>query len=99
MSKKYLIKSHNVWANWEDWAKDYYGQLVGYTIKEFKIEDDSEIDEGLNTLSRDSQFPVFILTKGNASGDPDLKISVSQDEEGNGSGFLFIEEEDEDENL
>ena len=83
MSKKY--------KKWEDWAKDYYGQLVGYTIKEFKIEDDSEIDEGF-----DSQFPVFVLEK---KGEEDIKISVSQDEEGNGSGFLFIEEEDEDENL
>ena len=82
MSKKY--------KKWEDWAKDYYGQLVGYTIKEFKIEDDSEIDEGF-----DSQFPVFVLSNGKE----ELKISVSQDEEGNGSGFLFIEEEDEDENL
>ena len=81
MSKKY--------KKWEDWAKDHYGQLVGYTIKEFKIEDDSEIDDGYT----DDQFPVFILTKGNASGESDLKISVSQDEEGNGSGFLFIEEE------
>ena len=83
------------YKKWEDWAKDYYGQLVGYTIKEFKIEDDSEIDGYyLRRFKRqgvDSQFPVFILTKGNASGDPDLKISVSQDEEGNGSGFLFIE--------
>ena len=83
MSKKYLIKSHNVWANWEDWAKDYYGQLVAYTIKEFKIEDDSEIDEGF-----DSQFPVFVLSNGKE----ELKISVSQDEEGNGKGFLFIED-------
>ena len=86
MSKKY--------KKWEDWAKDHYGQLVGYTIKEFKIEEDGYIDEDF-----DAQFPVFVLTKGNASGEPDLKISVSQDEEGNGSGFLFIEEEDEDENL
>ena len=75
MSKKY--------KKWEDWAKDHYGQLVGYTIKEFKIEDDSEIDEGF-----DSQFPVFVLEK---KGEEDIKISVSQDEEGNGSGFLFIE--------
>tara|TARA_R100000458_G_C8055966_1_gene101027 strand:+ start:82 stop:315 length:234 start_codon:yes stop_codon:yes gene_type:complete len=75
MSKKY--------KTWEDWAKDYYGQLVGYKIKEFKIEDDSEIDEGF-----DSQFPVFVLSNGKE----ELKISVSQDEEGNGSGFLFIEE-------
>ena len=67
---------------WEKWANDYYGQLVGYTIKEFKIEDDSEIDEGF-----DSQFPVFVLSNGKE----ELKISVSQDEEGNGSGFLFIE--------
>ena len=74
MPKKY--------KTWEDWAKDYYGQLVGCTIKEFKIEDDSEIDEGF-----DSQFPVFVLSNGKE----ELKISVSQDEERNGSGFLFIE--------
>ena len=71
------------YRTWEDWAKDYYGQLVGYKIKEFKIEDDSEIDEGF-----DNQFPVFVLSNGKE----ELKISVSQDEEGNGSGFLFIEE-------
>ena len=70
------------YKTWENWAKDYYGQLVGYKIKEFKIEDDSEIDEGF-----DSQFPVFVLSNGKE----ELKISVSQDEEGNGSGFLFIE--------
>jgi len=81
MSKKF--------KTWEDWAKAYYGQLVGYTIKEFRIEDNSEVDDGYT----DDQFPVFVLTKGNASGEPDLKISVSQDEEGNGSGYLFIEEE------
>ena len=69
-------------TQWEKWAKDYYGQLVGCTIKEFRIENDSEIDEGF-----DSQFPVFVLSKGKE----ELKISVSQDEEGNGSGFLFIE--------
>ena len=74
MPKKY--------KTWEDWAKDYYGQLVGCTIKEFKIEDDSKIDEGF-----DSQVPVFVLSNGKE----ELKISVSQDEEGNGSGFLFIE--------
>ena len=70
------------YKTWENWAKDYYGQLVGYKIKEFKIEDDSEIDEGF-----DSQFPVFVLSNGKE----ELKISVSQDEEGNGGGFLFIE--------
>ena len=75
-----MPKEYNTW---EEWAKDYYGQLVGFTIKEFKIEDDSEIDEGF-----DSQFPVFVLEK---KGEEDIKISVSQDEEGNGSGFLFIE--------
>ena len=68
------------YKKWEDWAKNYYGQLVGFTIKEFKI----EIDEGC-----DNPFPVFVLEK---KGEEDIKISVSQDEEGNGSGFLFIEE-------
>ncbi len=76
MSKKF--------KTWEDWAKAYYGQLVGYTIKEFKIEDNSEVDDGYT----DDQFPVFVLSKGKE----ELKISVSQDEEGNGSGFLFIED-------
>jgi hypothetical protein len=89
MPKKYKTwedwaKANNSWKykTWEDWAKDYYGQLVGCIIKEFKIENDSEIDEGF-----DSQFPVFVLSNGKE----ELKISVSQDEEGNGSGFLFIE--------
>ena len=77
MSKKF--------KTWEDWAKAYYGQLVGYTIKEFKIEDNSEVDDGYT----DDQFPVFVLEK---KGYKDIKISVSQDEEGNGSGFLFIED-------
>ena len=72
------------YEKWEDWASKYYGQLVGYTIKEFKIEDNSEVDDGYT----DDQFPVFVLSKGKA----ELKISVSQDEEGNGSGFLFIED-------
>ncbi len=51
-------------TQWEKWAKDYYSQLVGYTIKEFKIEEDGYIDEDF-----DAQFPVFILTNGNASGE------------------------------
>ena len=72
-----MPKEYNTW---EEWAKNYYGQLVGFTIKEFKI----EIDEGF-----DNPFPVFVLEK---KGEEDIKISVSQDEEGNGSGFLFIEE-------
>ena len=63
------------YKKWEDWASKYYGQLVGYTIKEFKIEDNSEVDDGYT----DDQFPVFVLSKGKE----ELKISVSQDEEGN----------------
>ena len=69
-------------TQWEKWANNYYGQLVGYRITEFKLENDSEIDEGF-----DIQFPVFVLSNGKE----ELKISVSQDEEGNGRGFLFIE--------
>ena len=74
-----MPKEYNTW---EKWAKKYYGQLVGFTIKEFKIEEDGYIDEDFDT-----QFPVFVLSNGKE----ELKISVSQDEEGNGSGFLFIE--------
>ena len=58
-------------------ANEYYGQLVGFTIKKFYIERDEF----------GSNFPVFIMKKG---GDT-LKVSLSSDEEGNDGGFAFIE--------
>lgn len=59
-------------------ANEYYGQLVGFTIKKFYIERDEF----------GSHFPVFIMEK---DGDT-LKVSLSSDEEGNDGGFAFIEQ-------
>ena len=73
--------------------QEIYGKIIHDYGTEVVIEDDSEIDDGFDSQYEPLAFPVFVLTKGNASGEPDLKISVSQDEEGNGSGYLFIEEE------
>ena len=80
-------------SKYEKWAKEYYGQLVGYTITSFRLEDDSEDLPPLDSEYEMDyvQFPTFTLSKGLT--EPRIKISVSQDEEGNGSGFLFIEEE------
>lgn len=67
------MTKHN--NTYETYAKKHFGQLVGYTIVGFHIEDDDE------TL-----WPCFIMRKGKDY----LHVSVSQDEEGNGSGHLFI---------
>lgn len=58
-------------------ANEYYGQLVGFTIKKFRIERDEF----------GSSFPVFIMER---NGDK-VKVSLSSDEEGNDGGFAFIE--------
>lgn len=65
-------------TSYEKFVNEYYSPLKGFTIKNFKLENEGE----------DISFPTFILKKGNET----IKISVSQDEEGNGGGFLFIEE-------
>jgi len=64
-------------SSYEQYAKEYFGQLKGYTITDFKLEKED-----------DMIFPVFIMKKANDI----IKVSVSQDEEGNGGGHLFIEE-------
>ena len=56
----------------------YYNQLVGFTIKGFRFEEDEY------TLK---PFPVFTISKGGET----LDLTLSMDSEGNGGGFAFIE--------
>ena len=63
---------------------DYYGQLKGFQIVAYKMEEEED-EFGYR------KFPTFILQRGQKQ----IKISVSQDEEGNDGGFLFIEESEE----
>lgn len=57
----------------------YYGQLIGAKIVDFKLIED-EFDGEL--------FPEFTLQLGRQK----VKFTLSMDEEGNGAGFAFIEE-------
>ena len=57
---------------------NYYSQLVGCKIVDFKFEKD---EDAL------APFPVFTLQLG----DQKVELSLSKDEEGNGGGFGFIE--------
>jgi len=60
------------------YMNQYYKQLIGFQIINFKYRDD-----GYGDL-----FPVFKVKRENEI----LELTVSQDPEGNGEGFLFISE-------
>jgi len=64
-------------TTYEKFAKKYFGQLKGYTITDFRLEEEDGI-----------AFPILIMKKG----DRTIEVAVSQDEEGNGGGHLFIPE-------
>lgn len=57
----------------------YYGQLIGAKIVDFKLIEDEFDGEA---------FPEFTLQLGRQK----VKFTLSMDEEGNGAGFAFIEE-------
>lgn len=57
----------------------YYGQLIGAKIVDFKLIEDEFDGEA---------FPEFTLQLGQQK----VKFTLSMDEEGNGAGFAFIEE-------
>ena len=63
---------------------DYYGQLKGFQIVAYKMEEEED-EFGYR------EFPTFILQRGQQQ----IKIVVSRDEEGNDGGFLFVEESEE----
>ena len=59
--------------------KEMYGQLIGFRIVGFRIEDEDNYGK---------PYPIFEVQRG----DEKLDLVVSQDPEGNGGGFVFIEE-------
>jgi len=67
--------------NQKEFFDQYYGQLKGFQIVSYKMEEDDYDGYVL-------KFPTFILQRGQKQ----IKIVVSQDEEGNDGGFLFIED-------
>ena len=66
-------------TTYKKFANKYFGQLKGYTITGFRLEEEYDLI-----------FPVLIMKKG----DRTIEVAVSQDEEGNGGGHLFIPESD-----
>ena len=70
--------------NHVEWLNKYYGQLKGYTIVGFRLEEEEENDYCLP-----HEWPIFTLKNRHGS---IVEITVSKDEEGNGSGFLFVSE-------
>jgi len=71
--------------NQKEFFDQYYGQLKGFQIVSYKMEEDDYDGYVL-------KFPTFILQRGQKQ----IKIVVSQDEEGNDGGFLFIEDSEVD---
>ena len=62
------------------WAHDLYGQLIGFEIVDFYM-DECEITQ--------DAFPTFIIE--NKSTKERVKLVLSRDPEGNGAGFAFVE--------
>ena len=69
------------------WAHDLYGQLIGFEIVDFYMEeiglDDEEYDIQVDA------WPTFIIE--NKSTKERVKLVLSCDPEGNGAGFAFVE--------
>lgn len=70
--------AHRDVSDEKQFQKDYYGQLVGFTVTqvEQKVEDMGGYEE---------VWPQITLKKG----PKEIQLEVSRDEEGNGPGFLF----------
>ena len=62
------------------WAHDLYGQLIGFEIVDFYM-DECEITQ--------DAFPTFVIE--NKSTKERVKLVLSRDPEGNGAGFAFVE--------
>ncbi len=69
------------------WAHDLYGQLIGFEIVDFYVEelglDDEEYDVQVDA------WPTFVVE--DKSTKERLKLVLSRDSEGNGAGFAFVE--------
>tara|TARA_R100000388_G_scaffold36831_1_gene28740 strand:+ start:5582 stop:5854 length:273 start_codon:yes stop_codon:yes gene_type:complete len=69
------------------WAHDLYGQLIGFEIVDFYMEEVGFDDEEYDI--QDDAWPTFIIE--NKSTKERLKLVLSRDPEGNGAGFAFVE--------
>ncbi len=69
------------------WAHDLYGQLIGFEIVDFYMEEVGFDDEEYDI--RDDAWPTFIIE--NKSTKERVKLVLSRDPEGNGAGFAFVE--------
>ena len=70
------------------WAHDLYGQLIGFEIVDFYMEetDDNFTEEG--DIFNDT-WPTFVIE--NKENKERVKLVLSRDPEGNGAGFAFVE--------
>ena len=66
------------------WAHDLYGQLIGFEIVDFYM-DETESDD---VMFQDA-WPTFVIE--NKENKERLKLVLSRDPEGNGAGFAFVE--------
>jgi len=62
------------------WAHDLYGQLIGFEIVDFYME---ETDDNFDA------WPTFVIE--NKENKERVKLVLSRDPEGNGAGFAFVE--------
>ncbi len=63
------------------WAHDLYGQLIGFEIVDFYME---ETDDNFTDA-----WPTFVIE--NKENKERVKLVLSRDPEGNGAGFAFVE--------
>ena len=70
------------------WAHDLYGQLIGFEIVDFYMEEtDDNFTEGGDIFN--DAWPTFVIE--NKSTKERVKLVLSRDPEGNGAGFAFVE--------
>jgi len=62
------------------WAHDLYGQLIGFEIVDFYME---ETDDNFDA------WPTSVIE--NKENKERVKLVLSRDPEGNGAGFAFVE--------
>ena len=70
------------------WAHDLYGQLIGFEIVDFYMEETGSDCDMYDTLA--DAWPTFVIE--NKENKERLKLVLSRDPEGNGAGFAFVEE-------
>lgn len=70
------------------WLYEYYGQLVGFKIVDFRVEED---EEGTPWPIFTMRHPLGKRADGTTAWET-IDVVVSCDQEGNREGFLFLED-------